>query len=153
MLYLWTMLYLMGWILLGMLPMLIGWTMVAMDALAAVGVLLMVAGFVLMLVLAIRAALNYSMSNCILIDDPSTGARDALKKSRAMIHGYRWHYVKVSLPVFIIIFAVIFIIGALTAVLPAWLASLVSSVITVFTGMLSYYFLPVMYEELRRIGR
>jgi len=48
---------------------------------------------------------------------------------------------------------VIFVIGALTAALPAWLASLISSVMSVFTGMLSYYFMPVMYEELRRIAR
>ena len=111
------------------------------------------AGIVLMLVLVIRAALNYSMSQCILIDDPSTGVRDTLKKSRAMIHGYRWHCVKVGLPVFIILFIAIFVIGAATAVLPGWLASLISTVTSVFSGVLSYYFVPVMYEELRRIGR
>ena len=153
MLYLWTLLCLMGWTLFGMLPMLIGGVLVAMDALAGIGVLLMLAGIVLMLVLLTRAALNYSMSNCILIDDPSTGARDTLTKSCAMIHGYRWHYVKVSLPAFLLIFIAILIIGALTAALPAWLASMLASVMSVFSGMLSYYFVPVMYEELRRIGR
>ena len=110
-------------------------------------------GMIVMIVLIIRASLNYSMAQCILIDDPSTGARDALKKSKAMIRGYRWHYVKVGLPVFIIPFAAIFVIGALSAALPAWLASLISSVMTIFTGMFSYYFMPVMYEELKRIGR
>lgn len=153
MLYLWTMLCLVGWMLLGMLPMLIGSVMMASETMGALGILLMLAGLVLMLVLTFRAALDYSMSQCILIDDPSTGARDALKKSKVMIHGYRWHDVKVSLPVFIILFAAIFVIGALMAALPAWLASLISSVMAVFTGLLSYYFMPVMYEELKRIGR
>ena len=152
-LYLWTMLCLMGWLTIGMLPMLIGWAMYAAEASALLGLLLIMAGIVLMLVLVIRAALNYSMSQCILIDDPSTGVRDTLKKSRAMIHGYRWHCVKVGLPVFIILFIAIFVIGAATAVLPGWLASLISTVTSVFSGVLSYYFVPVMYEELRRIGR
>ena len=70
-----------------------------------------------------------------------------------MIHGYRWYDVKVSFPVFIILFAAIFVIGALTAALPVWLASLISSVMAIFTSVFSYYFLPVMYEELKRIGR
>ena len=152
-LYLWEMLCLMGWIALGMLPMLIGSVMMASETMGALGILLMLAGLVLMLVLAFRAALDYSMSNCILIDDPSTRARDALKKSKAMIHGYRWYDVKVNLPVFIILFAAIFVIGALTAALPVWLASLISSVMAIFTSVFSYYFLPVMYEELKRIGR
>jgi len=156
MLYLWTMLCLVGWIVLGMLPMLLTVLLTAAEpsgSMVGLVMLLYLASIVLMLVLGFRAALNYSMSNCILIDDPHVGARNALRKSKAMIHGYRWHYVKVSLPVFIILFAVIFVIGALTAALPAWLASLISSVMSVFTGMLSYYFMPVMYEELRRIAR
>lgn len=152
-LYLWEMLYMMGWIALGMLPMLIGSVMMASETMGTLSILLMLAGLVLMLVLAFRAALDYSMANCILIDDPSTRARDALKKSKAMIHGYRWYDVKVNFPVFIILFAAIFVIGALTAALPVWLASLISSVMAIFTSVFSYYFLPVMYEELKRIGR
>ncbi|MBR6667736.1 MAG: DUF975 family protein [Clostridia bacterium] len=157
MLYLWTMLRLFGWMLPGAAVMAVGGAMLVLGtdgtAIIAFGGLLLIAGMIVMIIPACRAAFSYSMSNCILIDDPSTGARDALNKSKAMIHGYRWHYVKVSLPVFIVLFAVIFVIGALTAALPAWLASLISSVISVFTGMLSYYFMPVMYEELKRIGR
>lgn len=157
MLYLWTMLCLVGWMLPGVAVMAVGGAMIVLGTdgtvIIAFGSLLLIAGMIVMLVLIIRAALDYSMSNCILIDDPSTGARDVLKKSKEMIHGYRWHYVKVSLPVFIILFAVIFVIGALTAALPVWLASLISSVMAIFTSMFSYYFVPVMYEELKRIGR
>lgn len=151
--YLWMMLCLFGWVMIGGIPMIIGAVMTASESTAAIGVLLLLAGLVLMLVLGVRAGLDYSMAQCILIDDLSVGIRELLKKSRAMIHGYRWHYVKVSLPMFIIIFVVMLVIGALTAALPGWLSSLISSVMAVFTGMLSYYFMPVMYEELRRIGR
>lgn len=151
--YLWEMLCALGWVMLGAIPMFIGAVMMASESMEALGILLMLAGIVLMLVLGIRAGLDYSMAQGILMDDPSVGVRELLKKSRAMIHGYRWHYVKVSLPVFIIIFVVVFIIGVLTAALPAWLSSLFSSAISVFSGMLGYYFFPVMYEELKRIGR
>ena len=151
--YLWMMLCILGWVMIGAIPMFIGAVMMASESMEALGILLMLAGIVLMLVLGIRAGLDYSMAQGILMDDPSVGVRELLKKSRAMIHGYRWHYVKVSLPVFIIIFVVVFIIGVLTAALPAWLSSLFSSAISVFSGMLGYYFFPVMYEELKRIGR
>lgn len=152
-LYLWTMLCTLGWMAIGAIPMAVGAVMMPSESAGAAGVLLLLAGVVLMLVLAFRAALNYSMSQCILVDDPDVGARNALNKSKEMIRGYRWHYVKVGLPVFGLIFVAILIIGVLTAALPAWLSSLISSVMSTFTGMLGYYFTPVMYEELRRIGR
>ena len=156
-LYLWTMLCLLVWMLPGMGGMVTGVMMAGigqkLPVLGILGGLTGIAGVAAMIVLPLMAAFSYSMNNCILIDDPATPVRDVTKKSKAMMQGYRWHYVKVSLPVFIIIFVVIFIIGALTAALPGWLASLISSVMSVFSGMLSYYFTPVMYEELRRIGR
>ena len=154
MLYLWTMLCLVGWMLAGVgVGVVLSLICALLDSSGGMSMIGVAVGMIVMIVLIIRASLNYSMAQCILIDDPSTGARDALKKSKAMIRGYRWHYVKVSLPVFIILFAAIFVIGALTAALPVWLASLISSVMAIFTGMFSYYFMPVMYEELKRIGR
>lgn len=156
-LYLWTMLCLVGWMLLGMAVVAVGGTMLKLGtdgtAIIAIGALLAVAGMVLMLVLVFRAALNYSMANCILVDDPSTGVRETLRKSKEMIRGYRWYSVKVQWPVFVIIFVVAAIVGPMSGALPAWLASLSSSVMAVFTGMLGYYFQPLVYEELRRIGR
>lgn len=154
MLYLWTMLCLVGWMLAGVgVGVVLSLICALLDSSGGMSMIGVAVGMIVMIVLIIRASLNYSMAQCILIDDPSTGARDALKKSKATIRGYRWHYVKVGLPVFIIPFAAIFVIGALSAALPAWLASLISSVMAIFTGMFSYYFMPVMYEELKRIGR
>ena len=60
---------------------------------------------------------------------------------------------KVQWPVLLVIFIAGTIIGGLTAALPVWLASLFSSAMGVFIGMLGYYFQPLVYEELRRIGR
>lgn len=154
---LWTMLCLVGWMLLGMAVVAVGGTMLKLSAdgtaMIAIGGLLAVAGMVLMLVLIFRAALDYSMANCILVDDPSTGVREKLRKSKAMIRGYRWYSVKVQWPVLLVIFIAGTIIGGLTAALPVWLASLFSSAMGVFIGMLGYYFQPLVYEELRRIGR
>lgn len=155
--YLWELLCIMGWTLPGAAVMVVGGTMLNLGtdgtATVAFGGLLTVAGLVLMLVLAFRAALNYSMSQCILIDAPSTGARETLRKSKEMIRGYRWYSVKVEWPVFAIILVAGFVVGGLTAALPVWLASLISAGLACFTSMFSYYFLPVMYVELRRIGR
>ena len=156
-LYLWTMLCLFAWMLPGMGGMVIGTIMLAfgqkLPVLGILGGLTMLAGVAAMLVLACQAVFSYSMSNGILLDDPAMPVRDILKKSKAMMQGYRWHYFKMGLPVFAGILVLSFVIGTLTAVLPAWLASLISSAISVLTAVPSQYLLPVMYEELRRIGR
>ena len=155
--YFWEMLCLMGWMLPGGVVMTVGGMLIALGtdgtAIIACGGLLAVAGMVLMLVLAIRAVMNYSMANCILVDDPSTGVRETLRKSKAMIRGYRWYYVKVGLPMFLAILAAAFIVGMLATVLPGWLGTALTTAVTAVSGMMGYYFLPVMYEELRRIGR
>lgn len=159
-LYLWTMLCMMGWIMIGAVVTAVGAGLLFGGGAAAVsdsrqgfGVLLMSAGILLMLGLTFRATLNYSMSQCILIDAPSTGVRETLRKSRKMIAGYRWHYVRVNLPVFAVVLLAVGVAGWMTTALPNWLASLISSVISVFTGMMGCCFLPAMYDELRRIGR
>jgi uncharacterized membrane protein len=156
-LYLWTMLCLFAWMLPGMGGMVIGTIMLAfgqkLPVLGILGGLTMIAGVIAMIVLGIRAAFSYAMNNCILIDDPAASVRDILKKSKAMMQGYRWHYFKMGLPVFAAIFVFVFVISLLTAVLPAWLASLISSAMSVLTAVLSQYLLPVMYEELLCIKR
>lgn len=159
-LYLWTMLCMMGWIMIGAVVtaagaglLFGGGAAVVSDSQQGFGVLLMSAGILLMLGLGFRAMLNYSMSQCILIDAPSTGVRETLRKSRAMIAGYRWHYVRVNLPVFAVVLLAAGVVVWLTAALPDWLSSLISAVFSVFSGLLGCCFLPVMYQELRRIGR
>lgn len=171
-LYFWTGLCLFGWMLPGMGGMLVGNVMMLLGmnvpgamALGAavemsslmvgviIGSLLMLAGMLAMIVLACRAVFSYAMSNSILIDDPATPVRDILKKSKTMMHGYRWHYFKMGMPVFVGMMVIALVIGLLTAALPAWLSSLISTAMSVVTATMSQYLLPVMYEELKRIGR
>lgn len=158
--YFWETLCIMGWLALGMLPMIISipmhpfelWSQ-SSEAMALIGILLLLAGFVLMPVLAFRAALNYSMAGCILVDNPAVGARNALRRSKEMIRGYRWHYMKVDLPILFVILAAALIVGLLANVLPGWVGTLLNAAVTSVSAMMSYYFLSVMYEELKRIGR
>jgi len=154
---LWTMLCLFGWMLPGAAVMAVGGVMLVLGtdgtAIIAFGGLLLIAGMIVMIVTACRAAFSYSMSNCILIDEPAMPVRDILKRSKAMMHGYRWHYFKVGLPVFAGILVLGLITGALTASLPQWLDSLIVTVLGVATATMSQYIGPVMYEELKRIGR
>lgn len=156
-LYLWTMLCLFGWMLPGAAVMAVGGVMLVLGtdgtAIIAFGGLLLIAGMIVMIVTACRAAFSYSMSNCILIDEPAMPVRDILKRSRVMMHGYRWHYFKVGLPVFAGVLVIAPVLGPLTASLPQWLDSLIVTVLGVATATMSQYIGPVMYEELKRIGR
>jgi uncharacterized membrane protein len=49
--------------------------------------------FVLLIVPGIIAALSYSQTFFILADDQTIGARDAIKRSKKMMYGYKWKYV------------------------------------------------------------
>ncbi len=46
----------------------------------------------LLIVPGIIAALSYSMTFYILADDPIVGAREAIKRSKKMMDGYKWKY-------------------------------------------------------------
>lgn len=155
--YLWTMLCLFVWMLPGMGGMIVGGVMMVLaqklPLLGIFGGLLILVGVVVMLILACLAMHSYAMSNCILIDDPALPVPAVLKKSKAMMQGYRWHYFKVGLPVFLGIFVITLMIGGLSTALPAWLTSLLFLPLNVAVSALSQFTLAVMYGELKRIGR
>ncbi|MCX6787275.1 MAG: DUF975 family protein [Candidatus Kaiserbacteria bacterium] len=46
----------------------------------------------LLIVPGIIAAISYSQTFFILADDETIGARDAIKKSKKMMYGYKWKY-------------------------------------------------------------
>lgn len=154
---LWMGLCVLAWMLPGMGGMMVGGMLMALGQkvllLAILGGLMSIAGLAAMFVLAIYAGYGYSMGNCILIDAPASGARNILKQSKAMMHGYRWHYFKVGLPVFLGIFVITLVIGLLSSALPAGLTSLIFLPLNVAVSALSPFTLAVMYEELKRIGR
>lgn len=151
--YLWETLCMIGWMLLGVLPMIVGALLIALlpDA-GMLGAILVLVGLVLMIVLGARATLDYSMSGCILTEDPTMGVDQVLRESRKMIRGYRWHFVKMSLPLTIFTLIVGLILIALFKE-TEWLMTISSTVLSLLTGVMSRYFAPVMYEELRCIGR
>ena len=155
--YLWTMLCLFGWMLPGMGGMIVGGVMMVLaqklPLLGIFGGLLMLAGMVLIVILACQAVHSYAMSNCVLIDAPDTPVRAVLKRSKEMMHGYRWHYFKVGLPVFLGIIVITLVIGGLSTALPLWLTSLLFLPLNVAVSAMSQFTLGVMYGELKRIGR
>lgn len=46
----------------------------------------------LLIVPGIIAGLSYSMTFYILTDDPTVGAREAIRRSKKMMYGYKWKY-------------------------------------------------------------
>ena len=146
-----------AWMLPGMGAMLVGGVMIVLGqnvpVVALLGGLLTIAGMAAALVLACYALFGYGMSNCILIDAPAAGVSSILRQSKFMMHGYRWHYFKVGLPVMACVFVLGVLTGALTSVLPLWLSSLISALVSAATATMGQCTCPVMYEELRRIGR
>ena len=151
---LWLMLCLMGWMLAGVgIGAVVGVLCALLDSSGGLAMLSVVVGAIVMFVLLIRAALNYSVAQCIFVDDPTVGARNALRKSRAMMRGYRWHYVKVQFPVYIAMLVISVITALLSNVLPTLVVTLISMILSIAPNVMMRYFEPIVYEELRRIGR
>ncbi len=51
----------------------------------------------LLIVPGIIASISYSMTFFILADNPNIGAREAIKRSKSMMNGYKWKYVTLNL--------------------------------------------------------
>ena len=149
---LWLMLCLMGWLMAGVgVGAVVGLVGALLDSSGGLSMLSIAVGAVAMSVLLIRAALNYSVAQCIFVDDPNGGARNALRKSKEMMRGYRWHYVKVQFPVYIVMLVIGLITTLLSNVLPVLVVTLISSILAIAPNVMMRYFEPIMYEELRRI--
>lgn len=147
----WTFLCLMGWTLAGVgIGVALSVICTLLDASGDLAVIGVAVG---MFVLLIRASLNYSVAQCIFVDEPNVGARNALRKSKEMMRGHRWHYVKVQFPAYLMLIAISVITGLLSNVLPTLVVTLISSILSIAPNVMMRYFEPVMYEELKRIGR
>ncbi len=53
--------------------------------------------FLLLIIPGIIRAIAYSMTFYIIADNPDIGAREALKKSKTMMYGYKWKYFLLNL--------------------------------------------------------
>ena len=151
---LWMMLCLMGWVMLGFAVSMVGGLLGGLlDSSGTVSMIVAIIGVIVMFVLLFRAMLDYSVAQCVFVDDPNSGARNALRKSREMMRGYRWHYVKVQFPVYIVMVVIGLITGLLANVLPTLVVTLIGSILSIAPNVMMRYFEPVMYDELQRIGR
>lgn len=148
---LWAMLFAFLWMLPGLLVAFLGGVMGGVGLLdssgdvSVAGVLIALAGIVLMLVLLTRAMLNYMVSPCLLVDNPDMGGLATLEKSKAMMRGNRWRFVKMNLPIFLMQLVLILLVGLLG---DTWFASLLSSVVSAAMAVVMAYFQPVFYRDL-----
>lgn len=150
----WMFLCIMGWMMIGFaISMVGGFIGRLLDSSGTVSMLLALLGLIVMLVLLIRALLDYSVAQCVFVDNPNIGARNALRRSKEMMHGYRWHYVKVQFPVYLMMIAISVITSLLANVLPTLAVTLIGSILAIAPNVMMRYFEPVMYDELQRIGR
>lgn len=73
----------------------------------------------LLIIPGIIAALSYSMTYFIMVDDPSIEPMDAIDKSKAMMNGYKWKYFGMNLMFFGLVVLSLFTLGiALLWVIP-----------------------------------
>ena len=65
--------------------------------------------YLLLIVPGIMASFDYALVSVCLAADPELGARDALRRSRAIMHGHRWQYFRMMF-----FFALLFLLGSFT---------------------------------------
>lgn len=102
----------------------------------------------LILVLVTRASLNYTLSACCIADDPWTGGIEALERSKDMMKGNRWRYIRMSLPVILMGIVAVVITSVLEPYVKGFVLSLISSALMLIPGIMEAYIVPVLYEEL-----
>ncbi|MBQ7849542.1 MAG: DUF975 family protein [Clostridia bacterium] len=148
---LWVMLFTFLWMLPGLLPAFIGGVMGGVGLrdgsgdVSVAGVLIALVGLVLMLVLLFRMTLNYMVSSCLLVDNPDMGGLVTLEKSKDMMRGNRWRFVKMNLPIFLMQLVLILLVVLLG---DTWFASLLYSVVSTAIAVLMAFFQPVFYRDL-----
>lgn len=153
---LWLILFIFLWMLPGLLTVLVGYFMLMVAGVGGdkgtgiAALVFMGGGIVLMLALLTRTVLNYMMAGCQLVDNPDMGGLVALAKSKEMMRGHRWRFVKMNLPYFLLQIAIMTVFGILTNHLgDKWYVSLLTSLLSTAMSVLIAYFAPVFYRDLR----
>ena len=95
--YLLTVLFIALWSLIAVVPGILAAIMIpAMERASSDSMVLMVPIFAVLFVLAmipsIRAQFAYSQTFYVLVDDPGCGALEAIRRSKAMMDGFKWKY-------------------------------------------------------------
>ena len=153
---LWEGLFVFLWMLPGMILTFIGSGILisAQDGTApvALGGIIVCIGMCLTFVLVIRAAFNYSLGACCIVDNPTMGGCAALEKSKQLMRGHRWLFFKMGLPIFLMSVLIAAIAGVLMNKLDPTLLSIITSILTIAPQIMSMYLAPVLYEEVNHIS-
>lgn len=154
---LWMCLFLLLWMLPGLVMTILGFAMIvpAADGSAGAGVaalIFMYGGPILLLALAYRTELNYAMSACLIADQPTMGGLEALRRSKQMMRGNRWRYVKMTLPVLLLTAAILVIQYLTMNTMRSAFESFLIASLNIIPSVLGQYLTPVLYEELRSKG-
>lgn len=111
------------------------------------GLVVYLLGLLLMLVLMIRAALNYLLAGCCLIDAPHMGGRAALKKSKELMRGNRWRYILMAIPVLLMSALIAGISYFLSGSMNETLVTIIISILSIAPDVMAVYLVPVLYQE------
>lgn len=152
---LWESLFAFLWMLPGLILSSIGFSIsysARDESSALLGLVIILIGFCLMFVLLIRAAFNYALGACCIVDNPNMGGCAALEKSKQLMRGHRWLFFKMGLPVFLMIVLIAAITGVLAGKMNETLLSIIISLLTIAPEVMAMYLAPVLYEEVNRIS-
>lgn len=152
---LWEGLFTFLWMLPGLVLYFFGvafYTIEAEVGLTILASVLLLGSLILMLALGLYAGLNYAMSACLMVDQPTMGGVEALRRSKQMMRGNRWRYVKMTLPLILIMTVILFIRFLTRNMMLSAVESFLISSLNIIPGVLGQYLAPVLYEELRCKG-
>lgn len=148
---LWEGLFMLLWMLPGLFLTMVGFGIVEFaggGAGTTAGWVIAGSGLVLMFVLLFRAALNYLLASCCIIDTPSMGGVAALEKSKQLMRGHRWRYVCMSFPFLLVIIAVLSIQITCSRGMISTAHHALLSLLSIIPQILFAYIVPVLYQEL-----
>lgn len=142
---LWEGLFLFLWMLPGILLFSAG---IVIGLHTATGAIIILVGFLLIFVLMFYALLNYTLAQCCIVDHPYLGGREALAKSKRLMRGHRWLYIKMTFPAFVMLMIIGAIAGVLANKVAPTILTLITSLLSIAPQLMALYLAPVLYEEL-----
>lgn len=116
---------------------------------AIIGLVLSTVGLILMVVLGVRAGLNYLLAPCCLIDTPHMGGLAALGRSKELMRGHRWRFIRMNLPIILMEIIIGVISAMLSGSVDPMLLSVIISILSIAPEVMSRYLTSVLYQELQ----
>jgi len=142
---LWENLFLFLWMLPGTILFSVG---MVIDLPGIPGLIMLIASLLLIVVPMFYALLNYTLAQCCIVDHPYMGGREALAKSKRLMRGHRWLYIKMGIPAFVMLLIIGAIAGVLANKVAPTILTLITSLLSIAPQLMALYLAPVLYEEL-----